>query len=386
MISKGWDLSNREKKEYTFEEIKNNEIIYSQHFDQDYAESLAKNLFRNINDLYFRPEFIGFDVPAQRNNPEKPLIYFSNHSGMAFPWDAMVLTGGLLLKYNREFTDAVRPLTSPMLSQSVLMNPFLADNFWKNAGAIDATFLNFETMMNYQNSNLLVYPEGVPGIAKGHPRRYQLQRFSSSFIHMSIKHRTDLIPVHTVNGEYINPYNFKSDLLNKIVNKIGIPFLPVGFMTLLIPFQPWLFYFGFPAKLIYVRGNRIKPYEMTDKSFEDLTYDDLREIAEKVRKQAQAELDEAVKKYGNIKYRWGELFSGMVKNPLKFPFYAPFLWPALFNMFIYWYNRGSKKKFSIRLRYFWAILVHNPIVYAFFIPILGWIPIIWKGLRAPKDN
>ena len=45
-----------------------------------------------------------------------------------------------------------------------------------------------------------------------------------------------------------------------------------------------------------------------------------------------------------------------------------------------------RRRVARGVRYFWAILVHNPIVYAFFIPILGWIPIIWKGLRAPKDS
>ena len=106
---------------------------------------------------------------------------------------------------------------------------------------------DFETMMLQNEHNLLIYPEGVPGIGKGFNKRYQLQRFSSSFITMSIKYRTDIVPILTVNGEFINPYAYRSQVLNNLVNKIGVPFLPVGLVSLLIPFQPWIFYMGFPA-------------------------------------------------------------------------------------------------------------------------------------------
>ena len=62
-----------------------------------------------------------------------------------------------------------------------------------------------------------------------------------------------------------------------------MPFLPIGLSLLLVPLQPWAFYMAFPANLTYVRGSRIKPYEMVDKPIEALTKDDLDEVAQKVK-------------------------------------------------------------------------------------------------------
>jgi hypothetical protein len=87
---------------------------------------------------------------------------------------------------------------------------------------------------------------------------------------MAIKYKTDIVPVSVVNGEYINPYSYRNDELNKLVNKIGIPFLPVGPITPLVAVQPWIYYFGMPSKLTYFRGKTIKLYEMTDKPIEKL--------------------------------------------------------------------------------------------------------------------
>ena len=153
-------------------------------------------------------------------------------------------------------------------------------------------------MMASGESDVLIYPEGVPGIAKGFNNKYQLQRFSSSFVRMAIKHQTDIIPISTVNAEYINPWTYASMTVNRLMNKISIPFLPLGPILLPLLFFPWMFYFGFPAKLTYVVGRRIKPHEWVSKPFEEITLDEFRAIAEKVRGLMQEDLDAAVQKYG----------------------------------------------------------------------------------------
>ena len=87
--------------------------------------------------------------------------------------------------------------------------------------------------MQYNDSNILIYPEGVPGIGKGFNNKYQLQRFSTSFIRMAIKYKTDIIPISTINAEYINPWSYNIGWITKLVNKIGMPFfkLKFGLMT-----------------------------------------------------------------------------------------------------------------------------------------------------------
>jgi len=373
------------KAPITKEQIEQNKHIYYEVFNNHYADGLAKNIIEHMDTLYFRSRFIGFDDYPERNNGDRPLLFTSNHSGMAFPWDAIMFTAGIYKLNNYEMKNAVRALTAPMLSQSTLMNPFLVPDFWKKAGGVDATFLNFETMMHYKDANLVMYPEGVPGIGKGFPKRYQLQRFATSFVRISIKYKTDVIPVATVNGEYINPFALKSEFLNKLSQLIGIPFLPVGFMTLLIPLQPWLFYFGFPAKLIYVKGKRIKPYEMIDKPYEEITDDEFGEIAGKIRAQMQTELSDAVEKYGKVHYKFGELFSLWTKNLKKFPFFMPCCWASIFSEYdLLFKQKGTIKDFKLRFLSIITIVRHNPIIIAFFIPILGWIPILIRGMKKPK--
>lgn len=361
--------------------IEDNKKILHEYFEPDFPAALVKNVLQYIDDFYFRSQFIGFDDFPKRNQPNRPLIFASNHSGMAFPWDAIIFTAGIYRLNNYQFYNSLRALTAPMLSYSTLMNPFLLRNFWRRAGGVDATFLNFETMMQHNESNLLVYPEGVPGIGKGFDKKYQLQRFSTSFVRLSIKYKTDIIPVSTVNGEYINPYSLHSDIVNKIVNVIGIPFIPIGVMTLFIPFQPWLFYFGFPAKLTYVAGERIKPYEWIDKPYKEITSEEFNKLTGRVREIMQRQLNTAVAEYGREPYKFGELLKTCMKNRKKFPFFIPCFWPSLFQEFQRLHIHGQKSELKLGFMSGIRALFKNPITIAFFLPIIGWIPILIQGLR-----
>ena len=359
-----------------------NKHIIHEYFDLKFTKAVVRNVIRYLVDYYYRPRFIGFENMPERTRSDVPLIFASNHSGMAFPWDGIVLAAGIYEKFNYG-PKSMRPLASPMLSESLLMNPYLYENLWKIVGSVDASFLNFETMMNQNEHNLLIYPEGVPGIGKGFNRRYQFQRFSSSFITMAIKYRTDIVPILTVNGEFINAFAYRSKFLNKLVNKMGIPFLPVALITLLIPFQPWIFYMGFPAKLTYVLGEKIKPYEMTNKSIEELSYEEMVEIKEEVRRKMQVQLTDAVAKYGKRPYHLREFFAVTFKNLNKLPFSMPFGWPLLFEHFnILWKNNKiDEKPFKLGFLSSLKIIFKSPKQLFFYLPIIGWIPLLVKGLR-----
>lgn len=360
-------------------QVSENRKHCDRHLDHDFAVKLVKHVLAPLNDCYFRSEFIGFDPLPERNHPDRPLILASNHAGMAFPWDGIIFISQLFRRNNYDFSKAVRALTSPMLSQTTLMNPFLVGNFWKKVGSVDATTLNVETMMQQTEMNLLIYPEGVPGIGKGFDKRYQLQRFATSFIRVSLKYRTDIIPFATVNNEFINPYAYQSATVNKIANLLGIPFLPLGLMTALIPLQPWLFYFAFPAKLIYVMGRRIKPYEMIDKPLNQITEQDINQLTMLVRRQMQAELHEAVRRYGRQPYALKEFFNTCRQQVRRFPYFLPCFWPSLFAEVERRSRQRDDQPWDMSL---WAGLkafLRRPLSFAFFLPVLGWIPILWRG-------
>ena len=363
--------------------VDENKGIYSEFFDPEYLKSIILNICNIFDKYYFRVRFIGFDERLERNNPERPLIYASNHSGMAFPWDAMMFGAGLLQLNNYDQKKSIRGLTAPMLSQTKLMHPYLIDDLWKRAGGVDATSLNFETMMQYQDSNLLIYPEGVPGIGKGFDKKYQLQRFSTSFIRMSIKYKTDVIPVSTVNAEYINPYSYNSNTITRLINKIGIPFLPLGLSLLLVPLQPWAFYMAFPANLTYVRGKTIKPYELTDTPFEELTRVDFAKIANIVKEQMQDDLNKAVREYGKHPYNFGGLIKAIFKDLSKFPYVLPSGWALMFLEHERQFAKANGNPVKMKFGFFSWIgwLFKTPHAIFFYIPILGWIPLIMRMAR-----
>ncbi|MBT9393737.1 hypothetical protein KLP40_11235 [Hymenobacter sp. NST-14] len=366
--------------------IRANQHIYSDYFDEQFVETLDQNVLQMLDRVWFRSELIGFEDYPQRNNPDRPLIFASNHSGMAFPWDAIVALSHLWRRLPDQ-RDLPRPLAAPMLSQSVLMNPFLVRDFWKRAGSVDATTLNFETMMYYNDHNLMLYPEGVPGIGKGFNNKYQLQRLATSIVRLGIEHRTDIIPFYTVNGEYLNPYTYSWGWVNRLSKKIGIPFIPMGPVLLLVLLQPWFFYMAFPAKLTFVLGQRIKPYEMTDKASEDLTREDYQALSNELRARMQRELDAAVAQYGRQPYRWRELWQRIRANWRYFPFFLPWAWPALFQEFERQYIRAGRRHFDLDLRSpgtYWRMLWRNPFTLTFFIPVLGWIPIAIRGYKGHR--
>jgi len=370
------------------DEISQNLYIENEFFDKEYTTRLLEILVKYIDEIYFRTELVGFETPPERVSDDTPLIYACNHSGMAFPWDAMLVSGKVNLSYNFDH-HALRVLTAPMLSQSSLMNPYMVPDLWKRAGGIDATYKNFETMMFHGERNVMIFPEGVPGIGKGFNKRYQLQKMSTSFIRMSIKFRTDIIPISTVNGEYINPYSYSNKLINNMMNAVGIPFLPLSPITPLILLQPWIFYFAFPAKLVFVRGKRIKPYEWTDKKYEDIEQDEFKEMADRVRQQMQTDLTRSVEEYGKKPFQFMEFLKVFFQNLGKFPYTLPFAWAFIFTEYERRYKAGKRGDDILNLGFlsFFRILFTNPILFAYFIPILGWIPLIIKGYRNNKlDN
>lgn len=353
-------------------------------FEPEYTKQMARHVMSILDEVYFRTEFVGFDEQIMRNNPEHPVILCSNHSGMAFPWDAMCFGEGLYRLMGDDYTRACRALTAPMLSETALMNPYGIEDVWHRAGGVDATFFNFDTMMNQQETNMLVYPEGVPGIGKGWNRKYQLQRFATSIIRMSLKYKTDIQPFATVNGEYINPYCYSFEGINRFANKLGIPFLPIGLLLLLLPLQPWLFYFAFPAKLVFVRGKRISPWQWTDKDYEDLTNEEVEAMRDRLQAQMQAELDAGVEQYGKEPYQWGEHFRLVWKHLDKFPIYLPWAWAFIFFEFQRQWDAG-KRGDDIRISFgffgFLSMVIRNPLGICYLIPIVGWIPILINGYR-----
>lgn len=362
--------------------------VHGEYFDEDYLKSIVENIYPTLVETYFRPQFIGFEDYPTRNQPNVPLIFASNHSGMAFPWDAMVFGSGLYQLTQKQKERFVRVLVSPALSEIKLMNPYMIEDVWKRVGGIDATSLNFETMMHNDEVDLVIYPEGVDGIGKGFNRKYQLQYFSTSFIRMALKYKTDIFPIYSINGEYINPHSYRSKVVNFLSQKIGIPYLPIGILTLLIPIFPWIFYFGMPAAFFFVLGKRIEPHKMTDKPFDKMTKKEIEAIRDEVHALMQSEITEKVKEYGQKPYNMKELFKKCKENWKMFWSYFPMTWCLLFAEHERQYKRFKKTGKPIKIKHglgsFLGWLVKNPFFIFYFLPVIGWIPLVIRGYTGSK--
>jgi len=70
--------------------IDENKSALTKDYEPEFSSQLVENVMQVIDKTYFRSELVGFDELPERNNPDVPLIYAGNHSGMAFPWDAMI--------------------------------------------------------------------------------------------------------------------------------------------------------------------------------------------------------------------------------------------------------------------------------------------------------
>ena len=373
--------------------VEQNKSIKNQYYDVEYVESIMKHIATGLVANYFRPTFIGFDDYPQRNHPDVPLIFASNHSGMAFPWDAMVFGSGLYQICKAQNQHHIKALVAPVLSETNLMNPYMITDFWKRVGGLDATSLNFETMMHNEEHDVLIYPEGVPGIGKGFDKRYQLQRFSTSFIRMALKFKTDIIPVFSINGEYINPHSYRSKTVNSITQKIGIPYIPIGILTFLIPLFPWLFYYGMPARFYFVKGRRIRPSEILgNKNFEDITVEEIKEVRDEVHRLMQEDINEAVEEYGKTPYDWKDLFSKWRKNIKYFWYYFPPTWHLLFAEHERQYKRykktGQPVKMATGFGAIFSWVWHNAFSLFYYLPVLGFIPLGIRGysnMKKPEE-
>ncbi|MCQ2252607.1 MAG: hypothetical protein MJZ61_04065, partial [Bacteroidales bacterium] len=314
------------------EEIEDNKYEYTRHFSQSYLESFCSHVLNHISNVWYRPQFVGFDDIPKRNNPEAPLIFATNHSGMAFPWDAIVFITQIADRHLPD-GEGIRALISPMLTRYPYMCPFLINDLWFKAGCINATLLNFETAMKLNQTNILIFPEGIDGIGKGFNNKYKLQPFKTSFVRMSIRYKTDIVPFMTINGEYNNPlaYNIKS--LTNLVRKFGMPFFPMGPIIFLAIFQPWIFYISLPSQLTFVMGDPIRVYDMVDKPYDQLSQKELKQIGEKVRIKMQEQIDSAKIKYGKKFYNMRSLLKAAWQNKRYFFRYFPGFWPLVMTYF-----------------------------------------------------
>jgi 1-acyl-sn-glycerol-3-phosphate acyltransferase len=275
-------------------------------FDPAWARSLVRTSLDPMLDVWFRPTIVG----AERIPARGPALLAGNHSGNAFPYDAIVLDS--LLWRRDGMTDAtkMRSVYEHALSLAWWMRPYGIADFWRRGGGVDMTFDNLDQLLR-RGDRVLYYPEGVPGIGKGFNHRYQLQPFHTSFVRLAARHDVPVIPVHVVNGEWIHPFGYTLRWLDWVFQHVWlVPFLPIpiGLLAILFPF---FWFFAFPARLVYVVGEPLDPRALVRAAgaADPADPDDasVRRATETIRQRMQRELDDAVAAHGTTRFAFGTL-------------------------------------------------------------------------------
>ncbi len=343
--------------------------------DWDYLRSAQDGYLRDLVYYYFRGEVIGAEKIPERG----PLIVAPNHSGNAFPYDAMVFDSLLWHAQGLRKEAKFRSVFSPKLAAMWWMRPFALDNWWRRCGGVDMTFANYDALLD-RGDKVIYYPEGVPGIGKGFLKRYQLQHYYSSFVVLAARYDAPVYPVSVVNAEWINPTSLTFEPLNKLFDKLfGLPFFPVPtvFAAFLFPF---IFYLAFPCKMIFVIGEPIDVRALLDEegNHDHRTPDRERvqRVAERIRQTAQRQLDEAVAEHGQKPYDLGSLRKRLRKIRGRVFRTTPLGWPYTFIQHDRDRQRPPAKN---RLHAF----VRDLDILAYYLP-LGWfILALTRKLRQP---
>jgi 1-acyl-sn-glycerol-3-phosphate acyltransferase len=89
---------------------------------------------------------------------------------------------------------------------------------------------------------VMVFPEGVKGISKLWPERYQLKEFGLGFMRLALETGTPVVPVGIIGSEEQAPALLNLKSVGKL---IGFPALPVTVTPLPLPTK-YRLYFGDP--------------------------------------------------------------------------------------------------------------------------------------------
>ncbi len=77
-----------------------------------------------------------------------------------------------------------------------------------------------------QDEGVIVFPEGVPGIAKLFSERYKLTNFGSGFMRVALAAKAPIVPVALIGAEEQAPAIAN---LAPLAKKLGMPALPLVF-------------------------------------------------------------------------------------------------------------------------------------------------------------
>lgn len=167
---------------------------------------------------YFKVRTFGME----NIDPDTTYVMVANHSGQ-IAIDGMLVNLAMVL--DTEHPRIVRPMIERFMTEL----PFVAQASFKGGAVLGDRTNCLEVLKRDQT--VLVFPEGVRGVAKSTDQFYELQSFSKGFYRMALAQRKVILPIAVVGAEELYPFVYQAKGLAKL---LGLPALPVT------PFFPWL--------------------------------------------------------------------------------------------------------------------------------------------------
>ncbi|MBI4860692.1 MAG: acyltransferase family protein [Candidatus Riflebacteria bacterium] len=232
----------------------------------------ARTVTKFVYDRYFRVTPVGVEnVPASGR-----ALLVSNHSGVLFPWDGVMITESIWSAH-----PSPRHVRWLLLDWALRL-PFAAP-FLCRVGCVMGRQENALRLLN-EDHLVGVFPEGLKGFAKRFRDRYRLARFGrGGFTQIAMRTRTPIIPVSVVGGEEIHPALTYANFLAK---PLGLPYMPIT------PTLPWLGLLGLiplPTKWTIEFGRPIRFTEEAPRMADDYVVVSI--VTEKIRQTIQSQLD-----------------------------------------------------------------------------------------------
>ena len=225
---------------------------------------------------YFR---VKFHHPEHIEN--KPYLIIANHSGQ-IAIDALLVMAAFL--FEKHPPRVVRAMIDRFLPKLPFVGELVSE-----IGSVLGERQNCLHLLDHKET-VLVFPEGVTGIAKPSNKFYTLQKFTTGFFRMAAQKEVEVLPLAIVGAEEFYPHvaHFPT-----IAKALGLPAFPVT------PTFPWLGPLGIlplPSPVdIYVG----KPYAFPKTLKSDAPDKDIQKHVTKLKKQIQKMIDEGLKQKRN---------------------------------------------------------------------------------------
>ena len=228
----------------------------------------SKKALKKIYPLYkhyFRTRVFG-----KENVENKQYMVVANHGGQ-------IAIDGLLIG-TAFATEMEHPRILRAMVERFFTNiPFI--NKW--ASECGAVLGDRENCLNLleRGESLLIFPEGVRGVAKNTQDFYHVQEFTRGFYRMAIKSGVEILPVAVIGQEEVFPYVYQAKWLAK---RLGLPALPISANYVPLP-SPVDIYISEPIKI---------PEHFTNHHIDD----EIDPFIEDIEATIQAMIDEGLKK------------------------------------------------------------------------------------------